>query len=116
MRGFYNQTVLEIYGNILRSFKQSRAGLLLIALVALPLISQAFPFQNNKVSDKKATPDLTEEEKEIIKDREILENLILLQNLDAIDYLDILNEMDPDWAEEGESAGREDNKEEGEIQ
>ncbi len=57
--------------------------------------------------------ELTEEEKEIIKDRELLENLTLLQNFDLIEFIDLLNEMEPGWSESEDTDEPVEDKEEG---
>jgi len=44
--------------------------------------------ETKPVAKEKAAP-LTDEEKEILKDREILENLELLQNFDKVRFLDL---------------------------
>ena len=73
--------------------------LILIAVIAFPLFVHVSPCRSQESKAKKPPPELTDEEKEIIKDREVLENLTLLQNIDKIEFIDILNEMDPGWSE-----------------
>jgi len=75
---------------------------LLMSIILLLLATHSFGYQEKEPEEAKAKTALTDEEKEMLKDREILENLALLQNLDAIEFLDLLNEMDPDWSEKDE--------------
>lgn len=99
---------------VFRLFRRYRSGLLGAGLCAALFLPSAFAF-GKEPADKEAkkSPDLTEEEKEIVKELELLENLTLLQDLETIDFLDILNEMNPEWAEEAESADRAERKEGG---
>ncbi|MEJ2109519.1 MAG: hypothetical protein P8Z37_06320 [Acidobacteriota bacterium] len=99
-----------------RLFDSYRLCLVLVAVLALPLLLQASPLQNEDPADSKPDAKLTEEEKEIIQDREILENLALLQDFDAIDFLSLLDEMDPDWSETEESTEPAEDNEEGSEQ
>lgn len=90
-----------------RLFGRYRSGLLCAGLCAALLLPSAFAFGKEPADkESKRSPDLTEEEKEIVRELELLENLTLLQDLETIDFLDILNEMNPEWAEEAESADR----------
>jgi len=66
--------------------------MILAAAPALGLCQQPKP-----EGERKPTP-LTEEEKEMLRDRELLENLELLQMLDRIQYLELF--IDPDRKEE----------------
>lgn len=45
--------------------------------------------QKPKAEEQKKAATLTEEEKEMVRDRELLENLELLQMLDKIQYLEL---------------------------
>lgn len=74
----------------------------LMSIILLFLATYSFGYQEKEPGEAKAKTALTDEEKEMLKDREILENLALLKNLDAIEFLDLLNEMDPDWSEKDE--------------
>lgn len=74
----------------------------LMSIILLVLATHSFGYQEKEHEEAKAKTALTDEEKEMLKDREILENLVLLKNLDAIEFLDLLNEMDPDWSEKDE--------------
>jgi hypothetical protein len=80
-------------------FGRLRGLLAVMSVMAFPLALHAIPSRDQKEEPKKTAPGLTDEEKEIIRNREVLENLTLLQNLDAIEFMDLLNTMDPDWSE-----------------
>lgn len=64
-------------------------------LVAAPAL---WAFQKPKSEGQKKKVTLTEEEKEMLRDRELLENLELLQMLDKILYLELFT--DPDGKKE----------------
>jgi len=53
-----------------------------------------FGYQKPDPSAKKSSARLTDEEKEIIKNREMLENLELLQNFDKFRYFDLFSQKD----------------------
>ena len=75
-----------------------RTGILLLAMLltaAAPLLACKEP----NATEQKKTVTLTEEEKEILKDRELLENLELLQIFDKIQYLDLFADQDQKKAE-----------------
>jgi hypothetical protein len=65
---------------------------------AILLVPAASPFADQKTKPKvpQKLPPLTEEEKQILKDREILENLVLLQNFDKIRYFEFFDEKKED--------------------
>ena len=84
----------------------------LIPVIILLLTVHSFGYQEKGSREEKKKPVLTDEEKEMLKDREILENLTLLKNLDEIKFLDLLNKMDPDWSEKDDSVIPEDEEEE----
>jgi hypothetical protein len=77
------------------AFLIRKAALLLVLLMAIP-----FEYSSAaQKPEKKAPadpPPLTEEEKEILKDREILENLGLLQNFDKLELYELFAEPDMD--------------------
>jgi len=77
--------------------------ILVVVLMMRPLAA----FQTSKPeSHKKAA--LTEEEKEILKNREILENLDLLQNLDKFRFFDFFaTESEPDKSKESKKPASE---------
>ena len=64
--------------------------LTMILTAASPLLACKEP----NATEQKKTVTLTEEEKEILKDRELLENLELLQSFDKIQYLDLFTDQD----------------------
>ncbi|MBN2244094.1 MAG: hypothetical protein JW793_15520 [Acidobacteria bacterium] len=71
----------------------------LVSVVASLLAVPLFAGENKEPVKEKEATALTEEEKEMMKDREILENLALLNNLEEIKFLDLLNAMDPQWSD-----------------
>jgi hypothetical protein len=78
-----------------------------ICSVIATLIIAAVPFyadEKPKPKPEKKAATLTEEEKEIIKDREILENLDLLQNFDKVRHLELLVDDDASDEENPKSA------------
>jgi len=67
--------------------------LLLLSLGLMLLVaSPVFSFQEKKAKSKARASSMTDEEKEILKNREILENLELLQNFDKIRFLELFSE------------------------
>jgi hypothetical protein len=84
----------------------------LIPFVALFLAVPSFAYQKQAEEKEEKVPEMTDEEKEMLRDREILENLVLLKNLDTIKFLDLLYKMDPDWSEKDESVIPEEKEEE----
>ena len=64
--------------------------LTMILTAASPLLACKEPI----ATERKKTVTLTEEEKEILKDRELLENLELLQSFDKIQDLDLFTDQD----------------------
>jgi hypothetical protein len=113
MKRFLDRMHWRASESIGRSLNLFKPGFMLIPVMILTLTPQVFSYWNEEEAAKNSTPEMTEEEKEIIRDREILENLVLLQNLDAIDFIDLLNEMEPDWLESEESDNPAKDKEEG---
>jgi len=75
----------------------------LLPVFVFPLFLEASAYQQPEKDTENPPTELTDEEKEIIKDRDILENLALLQDLDKVEFIDILNALDPDWSESEES-------------
>ena len=75
-----------------------RRGPLSIALFVAAAMS-VFPMQKAKTSSKPAQDPprqtLSEEEKEILRQRELLENLDLLQNFEKVQYMNFLAEKKP---------------------
>ena len=64
-------------------------------------------------SVKVATITLTDEEKEILKNREVLENLDLLQNFEKLRFLDLFaEEMDPGKSKAAKPEPKKDGKKE----
>ena len=57
-----------------------------ITLAAAP----AFTWQEKPPEKQKKPPQLSAEEKEILKDRELLENLELLRNLEQLQFFEFL--------------------------
>ena len=112
--------VRRVMDRIIRGFKGSSVRLtglarrcfILVPVIVLPLVLQASPCQKQEPDEKDPPVELTDEEKDIIRDRELLENLTLLQNLDAIEFIDLLNELEPDWSEK-EDSDEPEKKEEG---
>jgi hypothetical protein len=78
-----------------------RRLLLLPAIVASMAIS-GFAFEKQKPAAKapRKPAALTDEEKEILKNREILENLELLKNFEKIQYLHFLSGKKTDESKE----------------
>lgn len=103
----------ELDAGITRLFRRYSAGLMGAGLCVALLCPSTLALGKEPATEAKKSADLTEEDKEIIKDLDLLENLTLLQDLDSIDFLDILNGMNPDWAEEAETADQADKKEGG---
>ena len=64
-----------------------------VAMVALSVAPGAYPGPDSGA--KKSSAKLTDEEKDILKNREMLENLELLQNLDKFQYFDLFAEKNP---------------------
>jgi hypothetical protein len=64
--------------------------LLLLNIMIVLLTIPVFPSDKQKAKTVKKPAALTNEEKEILKNREILENLELLQNFEKVQYLDFL--------------------------
>jgi len=56
------------------------------------LVLPALVHPKGKANSQKKPPALSDEEKEILKNREILDNLELLQNFDKIQYFDYFAE------------------------
>ena len=70
----------------------------------------AFAFQKPAPDAKKSSVILTDEEKDIIKNREILENLDLLQNFEKFRFLGFFAEEDPEETKSGKAATNKDGK------
>ena len=69
-------------------------AMILASMLTVP--SLALPRQNPvKAPPPSKKPELTAEEKEILKHREILEKLELLQNFEKIQYLEFLADKKP---------------------
>ncbi len=66
----------------------------LLSLSAIVLAMAVTPFAYQKPEPDAKKKKLTEEEKDIIKNREILENLDLLQNFDKFRYFDLFAGQD----------------------
>jgi len=66
---------------------------LLLATVFV-MAQTPFGYQKPDPNAKKSSTRLTDEEKEIIKNREMLENLDLLQNFDKFRYFDLFAQKD----------------------
>ncbi len=73
-------------------------------LIILLLAGLTFASEKVKPDRPEKKTVLTDEEKEILKNREILENLHLLQNLHKIRYLELLTEIEADPPKEKDSA------------
>ena len=72
-----------------------------------------FAYQKPDPGAQKSSAKLTEEEKDIIKNREILENLDLLQNLDKLQYFDLFAGEEPKNEESpGKKATKKDERKE----
>jgi len=68
-----------------------------VALLCAMVLTAASPLlacKEPKTAEQKKPVVLTEEEKEILKNRELLENLELLQSLDKFQYLDLFTDQD----------------------
>jgi hypothetical protein len=65
-----------------------------VATILLAVMTP-FAYQKPDRPAKKSSARLTDEEKDIIKNREMLENLELLQNLDKVRYFELFAEEDP---------------------
>jgi hypothetical protein len=68
----------------------------LLPLLMVVLVLPVFVYPKEKANSQKKPPALTDEEKEILKNREILDNLDLLQNFDKIQYFDYFAEKKAD--------------------
>lgn len=113
VKRFMDRRIPGCRPNAVRSIGILQGCFALAPVFAFSLFLQASPYQKQEADAGNTPSALTEEEKEIIKDREMLENLTLLQNLDTIEYIDLLNEMEPDWPGSGESDDPKGKKEEG---
>jgi len=68
----------------------------LLPLLMVMLILPAPVHPKGKANSQKKPPALSDEEKEILKNREILDNLELLQNFDKLQYFDYFAEKKAD--------------------